>query len=389
MADGRLNSGFDFFGARSDMKITKVEAIYVRLPEVKRQTDSGQDALLVRIDTDEGVVGVGEVDSAPLAVKGMIEGPYCHEITSGLREILLGEDPFCIERLWQKMYTRNIYAGRRGLAIHAMSGIDLALWDIKGKALDLPIWRLLGGGFHERIRAYASSLFGATPTATRELAIRYREAGFTAVKFGWEPMGRDAATDVDLVRQARAGLGAETDLMIDAGLAWDTKTAIRRARAFEEFDLLWLEEPLAPDNYAGYRRLSEATDIPIAAGEEESEHRSYLDLMDQGAIDIVQIDLTRCGGFSEALKVASLARDRGLRCVNHGFTTYLNVAAALHFLASIPNSFIAEYPAQEGDPLRDELTSPIPLRDGFLEVPQGPGLGIEVDWEAVQRYRVA
>ncbi len=370
------------------MKITTVDAIYVRLPEVKRQTDSGQDALLVRIDTDDGVVGVGEVDSAPLAVKGMIEGPYCHEITTGLGELLVGEDPFCIERLWHKMYNRNVYAGRRGLAIHAMSGIDLALWDIKGKALGLPIWRLLGGGFHTRMRAYASSLFGSTPEATRDLAIRYREAGFTAVKFGWEPMGRDAATDLALVREARAGLGEDADLMIDAGLVWDSKTAIQRARAFEEFNLTWLEEPLAPDDYEGYRRLSAATDIPIAAGEEESEHRSYLDLMDRGRIDIVQIDLTRCGGFSEASKIALLARDRGLRCVNHGFTTYLNVAAALHFLASIPNSFIVEYPAQVGDTLREELTDPIPQHDGFLDVPQRPGLGVEVNWETVRRYRV-
>jgi L-alanine-DL-glutamate epimerase-like enolase superfamily enzyme len=294
------------------------------------------------------------------------------------------------EVLWHKMYRENIYAGRRGIAIHAMSGIDMALWDIKGKVLGLPIWKLLGGGFHQRIRAYASSLFGATPRETGERARRFRDKGFDAVKFGWAPMGEDAATDVALVREARAGLGDDGDLLIDAGLAWDVKTAIQRARAFSEFNIFWLEEPLLPDDYRGYSRLASATDIPIAAGEEESERRSFVELMDKGRIDVVQVDLTRCGGFTEAVKIASLAADRGLRCVNHGFTTYINVAAALHFLNSIPNSFITEFVVEEGTRLRDEITlQRISARDGTLAIPQEPGLGIDLNPEGVEKYRVA
>jgi len=371
------------------LKITAVEAIYLRLPEVKEQCDSGQDAVVVRIDTDAGISGIGEVDSAPLAVKGMIEGPYCHFITSGLRNLLIGEDPFETEYLWHKMYHSNIYAGRRGLGIHAMSGIDVALWDIKGKALGVPIWKLLGGGFHTKVRAYASSLFGPTPKATGQLARRLRDRGFSAVKFGWAPMGRDEQTDIALVREARAGLGPGPDLMIDAGLVWDAKTAIQRARAFSEFKIFWLEEPLRADDYEGYSRLASATDIPIAAGEEESERRSYLELMDKGKIDIVQVDLTRSGGFTEAMKIASLAYDRGLRCVNHGFTTYINVAAALHFLNSIPNSFIAEFVVQEGTNLRDEITRQrIVAKDGYLPIPEEPGLGMELDPKMVEKYRV-
>ncbi|MEW5978985.1 MAG: mandelate racemase/muconate lactonizing enzyme family protein [Acidobacteriota bacterium] len=372
------------------MKITDVEALYLRLPEVKEQCDSGQDAVVVRVDTDAGISGIGEVDSAPLAVKGVIEGPYCHVITSGLRRLLLGEDPFQTEYLWHKMYHSNVYAGRRGVAIHAMSGIDIALWDIKGKALGVPIWKLLGGGFHGRIRAYASSLFGATPRETGELARRFRDRGFSAVKFGWAPMGQDEQTDVELVREARAGLGHDADLLIDAGLVWDAKTAIQRTRAFSEFRIFWLEEPLKADDYEGYSRLSAATEIPIAAGEEESERRSYLELMDKGKIDIVQVDLTRCGGFTEAMKIASLAYDRGLRCVNHGFTTYINVAAALHFLNSIPHSFIAEFVVQEGTTLRDEITRQrITATDGYLPIPEEPGLGMELNPDAVEKYRVA
>jgi L-alanine-DL-glutamate epimerase-like enolase superfamily enzyme len=372
------------------MKITNVEAIYIRQDQVKHQCDSGQDALIVRVSTDAGVTGIGEIDSSPLAAKGAIEGPFSHNITSGLRHLLIGEDPFQTEYLWHKMYRQNIYAGRRGIAIHAMSGIDIALWDIKGKALGLPIWKLLGGGFHKKIRPYASSLFGATPAETGERARRFRDRGFTAVKFGWDPMGQNEKTDIALVREARQGLGDDADLMIDAGLVWDAKTAIQRARAFSEYKIFWLEEPLLPDDYDGYRKLCEATDLRIAAGEEESNRLSYIELMDRGKIDIVQVDLTRCGGFTEAMKIASLAQDRGIPVVNHGFTTYINVAAALHFLNSIPNSFILEFVAEEETTLRDRITKQrIVAKDGMLDIPDAPGLGVELDEAAIEKYVVA
>ncbi|MGB8479576.1 MAG: mandelate racemase/muconate lactonizing enzyme family protein [Acidobacteriaceae bacterium] len=371
------------------MKITRVESIYLRLPQVKAQCDSGQDALVVRVETDAGITGIGEIDSSPLAAKGAIDGPYSHTITSGLAHLIVGEDPFETEKIWYKMYASNIYSGRRGIAIHAMSGIDLALWDIKGKALGLPIWKLLGGGFHDRIRCYASSLFGSTPSETGDRARRFRDLGFTAVKFGWHPMGKDEKTDIALVREARAGLGDGPDLLIDAGLVWDAKTAIRRAHAFADSNIFWLEEPLRPDDYEGYRRLSEATDVHIAAGEQESSRLSYLQLMDHGNVDIVQVDLTRCGGFTEAMKIASLAWDRGKSVANHGFSTYINVAAALHWLNSVPNAIICEFVAQEGTALRDILTRQrFEAKDGFLDVPTEPGLGVDLNEDAIAKYRV-
>jgi L-alanine-DL-glutamate epimerase-like enolase superfamily enzyme len=371
------------------MKITGVEAIYLRQTIVKEQCDSGQDALIVKVTTDAGITGIGEVDSSPAAVKGVIEGPFSHTATTGLREVVLGEDPLETEYLWWKMYRANIYAGRRGIGIHAMSGIDMALWDIKGKALGLPVWKLLGGGFHKNLRCYASSLFGSTPEKTYELARRFLDRGFNAVKFGWDPMGRDAKTDVELVRQGRKGLGDDADLLIDAGLAWDAKTAIQRARAFEEYNIFWLEEPLRPDDYEGYRKVSESTSLRIAAGEEESNRLSYLDLMDRGKIDVVQIDLTRCGGFTEAVKIASLAHDRGLVVANHGFSTYINVAAALHFLNAIPNTLIMEFVAEEETTLRDKITRQrIRAEDGFLNIPDAPGLGIDLDEEEIRKLRI-
>jgi L-alanine-DL-glutamate epimerase-like enolase superfamily enzyme len=374
----------------SDLKITGVEAIYLRLPDVKQQCDSGQDALIVKVTTDAGIVGYGEVDSNPMGAKGIIEGPFSHTATTGLGRLLIGEDPFRTEYLWDRMYRANIYGGRSGVAVHAMSGIDLALWDIKGKALGQPVWRLLGGGFASSLRPYASSLFGATPDETRDRARRFVDQGFTAVKFGWDPMGQSEALDIALVREARAGLGDEPDLMIDAGLCYDAKTAIQRARAFEQFRPFWFEEPLRPDDYDGYAKLSAASPLRIAAGEEESDRRTFLQLMDVGRIDVVQVDLTRCGGFTEAMKIASLAADRGLPVVNHGFTTYLNVAAALHFLASIPNTLgLLEFVVEEGTTLRHHISEPIRAVDGRVAVPDAHGLGLEIREDELARYRLA
>jgi L-rhamnonate dehydratase len=371
------------------MKITRVEAIYLRQPEVKEQCDSGQDALIVKVETDAGITGIGEVDSNPMGAKGIIEGPFSHTTAAGLASLVIGEDPFETEKIWHKMYRGNIYGGRRGVGLHAMSGIDIALWDIKGKALGLPVWKLLGGGFHHSMRCYASSLFGPTPHETGELARHYRDQGFSAVKFGWDPMGQDAATDVALVREARNGLGRGPDLLIDAGLVWNSKTALQRANAFAEHDIFWLEEPLRPDDYEGYRKLAESTPIRIAAGEEESGRHSFLELMDRGRIDVVQVDLTRCGGFTEATKIAALAWDRGLPVANHGFTTYINVTAALHWLNSIPNALICEFVAEEQTNLREAITKQkLRAVDGFLPIPQEPGLGIDLDEEAIARFRV-
>ncbi|MBM3776327.1 MAG: mandelate racemase/muconate lactonizing enzyme family protein [Acidobacteria bacterium] len=371
------------------MKITRVEAIYLRQPEVKLQCDSGQDALVVRVETDAGITGIGEVDSSPLAVKGAIDGPFSHTVACGLGQLVLGEDPFETEKIWYKMYRANVYGGRRGAGLHAMSGIDIALWDIKGKALGLPVWKLLGGGFHKKVRCYASSLFGPTPEKTGELARRYRDQGFTAVKFGWDPMGRDERTDIALVREGRKGLGDAADLLIDAGLVWDAKTALQRADAFSQYNIFWLEEPLRPDDYEGYRKLAEGTHVRIAAGEEESNRLSFIELMDRGRVDVVQVDLTRCGGFTEAMKIAALAWDRGLPVANHGFTTYINVAAALHWLNSIPNALICEFVAEEETNLRESITrQKIRAKDGYLDMPEAPGLGIDLDEEAIQKYRV-
>lgn len=371
------------------MKIVDVETMILALPEISEKCDGSQDTAVVRITTDEGISGIGEVDSSPWVAKAIIEAKQSHKICCGLKELIIGEDPSRIIQLWDKMYQGSIFFGRRGAAIQAMSGIDLALWDILGKAQGKPVYELLGACYRKEVRAYASSLFGETVKETGELAESFVKQGFTAVKFGWDPMGQDPETDVALVREIRSAVGKDVDILIDAGLVWDAKTALQRARQFSEYNIFWLEEPLHPDDLDGYARLSEGTDVRIAAGEEESSRLSFIELMDRGKIDIVQIDVTRCGGLTEAMRIAQLAADRHKPVVNHSFKTGINLAASLHFLAAVPNAFILEYCVSQSL-LRKTLTKQkFEIVNGMAQVPQEPGLGIELDENVVKKYRIA
>src|SRR5437667_12134466 len=203
------------------MKIDQIVCQVLRVPLVEKKTASSQDVVLVRVQTDNGLEGIGEADASPEVVKAIIDAPFSHNIACGLREILLGENPLETERLWQKMYRRTQYFGRTSVTIAAMSAVDMALWDLKGKLFGEPIHRLLGGKQQDRIKAYASILFGRDGKETREIGRRWVKAGYQAVKFGWEPMGQNEALDLELVRSARAGIGDDATLLIDAGCVWD------------------------------------------------------------------------------------------------------------------------------------------------------------------------
>src|SRR3954463_13235589 len=229
------------------MKIKEIICQLLRIPSVEQRTASSQDAVLVRIRTDDGLEGIGEADSQPEVVKAIIDAPFSHNIACGLRELLVGENALETERLWQKMLRRTQYFGRSSVTIAAMSAVDMALWDLKGKHFKEPIHRLLGGKQHDRIRAYASILFGRDGKETRDIAKRWIGSGYTAIKFGWEPMGQSEQLDLELVRGAREGAGQDATLLIDAGCVWDARTALIRARSFSEFRIGWLEEPLRPD----------------------------------------------------------------------------------------------------------------------------------------------
>jgi L-rhamnonate dehydratase len=370
------------------MKIIRVEPIHLRLPTVTERCDGSQETLVVKVHTDAGIVGVGEVDSSSLVAKAIIEAPLSHKICRGLAECVVGQDPFEIDRLIHRMYEGSIFFGRQGAVIQAMSGIEIALWDIVGKAVKRPVYQLLGGGFRKVFRAYASILFGDTPAETERTGRDLAGQGYKAVKFGWGPMGQSEESDVAHVRAARKGLGPNVELMIDAGLCWDTATAIRRAKQFEEFKPTWLEEPLHPDNIQGYARLSAQSPIRIAAGEEICDIGEFQRMMDVGGIDVVQVDVTRVGGLARSKRIGWDSAERHRLCVNHSYKTGINIAASLHFVAAVPNSHYFEYCVEQGA-LRQTLTKQrFPVVDGDIRVPEEPGLGVELDEAVVAKYRV-
>lgn len=369
------------------VKIVDVEAIYLRPGEIRDRNDSSQDALLVRVTTDSGVTGWGEVDSSPLVARAIIEAPASHSRARGLRDVLVGEDPLETGRLWDLMYQSTLYYGRSGAVIQAMAGVDLALWDLKGKLLGQPVYELLGGARRRKVRAYASHMFDFDISVTKRRAAKAADAGYTAVKFGWEPIGPDPELDEALVRAIREAVGPDVDVCIDAGQAWDATTAISRSRLFEPYRVCWLEEPLHPDDLRGYRRLSGATATMIAAGESECTAAGFLSLMDEGSVGLIQVDVTRTG-LTQAMQIAYLAQLRGIPVANHCFTTDVNVAASLHFLCAIPNAYMLEYCVEPGV-LRSSVTQqPIQVIDGTAAVPEGPGLGIEIDEASLDRFAI-
>ncbi len=381
------------------MKITDVEVAYLKIPSVAMEANGTQDAAVVLVHTDEGITGIGEAESSPMVVKAIVEAPRSHSVMVGLREVLIGEDPLDIERLWRKMYQATIYYGRRGVVIHAISGIDIALWDIKGKVLNTPIYDLLGGSRNAKIRAYASALFGKDGVETGEKAARFKELGYTAFKFGWKDFGKAEKTDRAHIEGARSAIGPDAPLMLDVGWAydsggpeWDVSTALRRAHIFSEYDIFWLEEPLHPDDWDGYRKLSENSPVRIAAGEELATVHEFRDLIERGKVDVLQPDVARVGGISETMRIAAFAHAHKRPIVPHMYSTGILGAASVQVNAAIPNGLFQEWPAPgEGSELNTSLVEPAITIDaeGFIKVPTGPGLGISLNQDVFKKYRIA
>ncbi|MFO1037865.1 MAG: mandelate racemase/muconate lactonizing enzyme family protein [Geminicoccaceae bacterium] len=369
------------------MRITEIHVFYLRLPNIEERTDSSQDALLIRIDTDAGISGWGEVDSCPAVIRAIVDAPISHTIVTGLRRILIGEDPLDITRLWHKMHQSTLYYGREGAVIQAMAGIDLALWDIKGKAFQQPVWKLLGGRFRDKLRTYSSNMFQFTVEDTVARLKKAKDEGFTAAKFGWEPFGRDARTDCAYLEGLRKAAGDDFDIMLDVGLVWDARTTIQRAKLFEPYNLFWIEEPVPPSDYRGYGRISAAITQRLAGGEEESTLAGFVRLIDEGGIDLAQVDLTRCG-LTQSMKIADYAQLRGIKVANHNFTTDINTAASLHFLAAIPNALVLEYCVEPSEISRGLAKEPFKQKDGYMHVPDAPGLGVEPNMDVIEKYLV-
>jgi L-rhamnonate dehydratase len=369
------------------MIITDVEALLLRQPGAIDQSiaDGSQDALIVRVTTDEGIVGIGEVDSNPTVVKAIIEAPPSHKTACGLRSLLVGQDSSDIAALWSRMYTGSLYYGRRGAAIHALSGIDIALWDIAGQVAGLPIHALLGGRKRNLIKAYASTLMPDTPEEVRRVVDAQLDAGFAAVKLGWGPLGRDADLDVALVKAAREAGGDDYDLMVDVGKGWgDVDDAIRRAKRLEAYRPYWLEEPFMPDEYGKYRTLAEAIETPVAGGEEESTLLDFERLIEQGGVAVVQPDVTRAGGISECVRIAAMAVQRRKRTVLHAWSTGIIKAATLHVLAAMQEAEYFEYCVQTTELNQRLVVEQFPVTSGSVAIPMKPGLGVEIDEDVLE-----
>ena len=369
------------------MKIVDVETLQLRLPVVRDIGDGTQDVLILRVHTDEGHVGIGEVHTSPSVAQQVIDAPLSHVKSRGLRDVLVGHNPLEINPLWHRMYQATAVYGRRGIAIHTISGIDLALWDLLGKVTDLPVASLLGGSFRSKVQPYASVLMPETVQGTEELTRRCLDEGFSAVKFGWGTLGSDISDDARRIEAARR-VAPDAELMIDVGYGLPLDRALALAHALAPFGLSFIEEPLDPDDIRGFRWLSERSPIPVATGEKESTRHGFDQLLEHGRPHVVQPDLARAGGFSETRIIADRAEAAGVRCIPHCWSTDVLVASTLHFIASRREEVRLEFCLEGNDLRRNVARSPITMVDGAVHVPEGSGLGIELNEDTIQRYCV-
>lgn len=337
---------------------------------------------LVEIRTDAGLSGIGSCFTSL---------PFVEASLTLLRPMLVGETGLEAERVSEKLRQLSFWQGRGGAVEHTISGLDIALWDLMGKALGQPVSRLLGGNYRDRIKPYASILFD-DPPALRDKLLQQVSRGFRAIKMGWRPFGRvSRKLDELLIKTARQTVGEDVELMVDAGgseqfwphgVSWARETA----RMLGEYGITWFEEALRPDDLEGFKELRQSSPVLIATGEVFTRRQTFQPYITQRALDVIQPDLTKCGGLSEGRRLGWMAYDHGVLLVPHGWNTAIGLAADLALTAALPVARWVEY--QTGVPYVEELISP-PFRldrDGMLPVPTGPGLGVQLDPDAVARF---
>ncbi len=377
------------------MKIVEILSYILRyeLPEPIASSYgffSERKTLLLELKTDEGPVGWGECHGFPEGARAVVE--------HALKPSLIGADPFDRDVIWRKAYTRTRHFGQKGVVLSAMSGVDIALWDLMGKAVGLPAHKLLGGSFRDKLSCYATGFFyrkRESLKALRQEAKGHLKGGFRAAKMKVGLL--DIGEDVRRVAAVRETLGRDALLMVDANRGFNAESAIRLGRRLEPYDIFWLEEPVPPEDVEGYLEVKRSLRTLIAGGECEYTRWGFERLLSLRAVDVVQPETCAAGGLTECLKLASLAELYGIRYVPHYFGAGVALAAILQLLASLPSPVSSEdvyFPQVEWDasvnPLRDELLrESLSPREGVIEVPQGPGLGVEVRREVLERYGVA
>jgi L-alanine-DL-glutamate epimerase-like enolase superfamily enzyme len=361
------------------MKITDVRAIPLAIPTTAAEQHSPwwgrhHRQLIVEVHTDEGLVGLGEA----FALGG--QAPVCRVIEDTLKPLVVGQDPTRVEYLADLMQRGTGGFARRGLGLFAISGVEIALWDLLGKARGLPLYELLGGLTRPRLTGYASLLRYGTPTDVGTACAQRAAQGFKAIKLH--------QIDVASVAAARAAVGPGVDIMLDTNCPWTPAEALKMARAFEPYNLAWLEEPIwPPEEYDALAALRRAAPMPIALGENEGTAFGFREIIAKGAADVLQPSVIKVGGIGEVKKIAVLAAAASVTVVPHSFYFGPGLAATLHLAATFTGNGLVELPSFSHEV--SLLEQPIVAQDGTVAPPSGPGLGVAINPEAIRRFSAA
>ena len=364
------------------MKIDRLETIHLSFNYENGFTYAGGTCTsrltsLVLVHTDTGQVGIGTAYSHP----GMIHLVIQHQ----LEPLLIGEDPTDVERLWKLMYGITRWYGRKGAAMTAIGALDTAFWDLRGQAAGKPVWQLMGGQRAE-CPAYGSALLWKDVDALADEAGEIISRGFRRVKMR---LARSPEYDMDAVTAVRRAIGTSNDLIVDGSMRYDLPTARRIADHLAEHRVFWFEEPFEPENLDAFVELRPQILVPLAAGENEFGVQGFRELIRAGAVDIVQPDVSRCGGISEVKLVADMAREAELKVATHSWSDAVAVVANAHVISAVENGLTVEVD-QTGNPLiSDLLAEPLQVTDGQLQLSDAPGLGMELNQETVERYRLS
>ena len=389
------------------MRITEVEPIllqggtaYQARAGGEEASDNGDWQLLVRVATDEGITGWADAETLAPAAVAIISGQGMSVLGfRTLGELLIGENPLDVARLWDKLYIGSAYYGRRGIAMQCISAIDNCLWSIRAQAAGVSLAQLLGGRRRDRVMAYASTLFRETPEAMAQAASGYVARGFQAVKFGWGVFGEDPGRDRELVAAAREALGPERHLLVDPGwypAGWkgefrprSRRENIAMCRMLGEYGVGWCEDFIHPERFDEYAAVRAESPVPVAAGEQVATHWEFERFIGQGCVDVIQPDLSRCGGVSVAVQVARMAEEAGIDLVPHSWLTHLLTGYSLQVIATLPRARFVEFNVSQSPLTRGIARAGFEMgADGMVLIPDGPGIGVEVDEDFVRAHRV-
>jgi len=406
VVDQRQNQGVPDHLDLPGMRITDVEAILLRGDQTYRATGGGEEAVdngdwqvLVKVSTDEGITGWSDVETLPAAAVACINGPGLSVLgLRSFRDLLVGEDLHDPEGLWHRLYTGSSYYGRRGVALHCISAIDNCLWSIRAQAAGRPLGETLGPRRCERVTAYASTLFRETPEAMVTAAQSYVERGFRAVKFGWGVFGEDRGRDLELVAAARDALGPDRELMVDPGWyavgwkgPWRPRTLeenVALCESLAPYRVRWVEDFIHPEHFDEYAAVRKRSPVPLAAGEQLTTPWEFRRLIDEQCVDVVQPDLSRCGGLTIARQIAGMVRDQRIDLVPHSWLTDLLTAYSLHLISTLERPLFVEFNVAQSRLTRGICGGSLTLNpDGTLTIPTGLGLGVAVDEDFVAAHR--